>query len=610
MAEARTAYDAWHAAVGGTAALDTPWHRMVREALDVPRDIAGKRVLEIACGRGDFAAWCAGLPTPPALLVGADFSHVAVRLARTAAPPKGRTAFFQADAQAIGLAPESVDTAICCETLEHLPDPQAALRELARVLRPGGRLFLTTPNYLGPMGAYRGYLRLTGRRYSEEGQPVNRFLLAPRLRSWVRRTGLAIVRSDATGHYLPWPRRPPILLNERAPGLAAFGLHSLTVAVRPGAAAGHRSTDVCFIVESGTDARLLEGLAARVRLTVLARDVPGARVVSQPTRVTVRMASSSRLGFAWTVFRRLVANPPDAALVQGYGVAALAANAACRIRRRPCWMLVCSPAAEYYAARRAAGARFSRITLAGINALAWLNARIGRRYVVLSEYLRTVVSRYASTTEVHVIPVYGVDAQVFAPGSQDRSALRRARGLPENGQIVFNSSRVAPEKDTETLIDAFRLLAADGRDVYLLHRSGGHQEFMNLARAAGVHGRVIASDAVDPRRELPLDYLAADVCVQASREEGLGFSVLEALACGTPVVATAVGGLNDVVKDGVTGWTAPPGDAAALADALRSALDRPDDARRRTAAGAAIVRERFDSQLAFNRLSDLLGQQS
>jgi glycosyltransferase involved in cell wall biosynthesis len=82
--------------------------------------------------------------------------------------------------------------------------------------------------------------------------------------------------------------------------------------------------------------------------------------------------------------------------------------------------------------------------------------------------------------------------------------------------------------------------------------------------------------------------------------------VLEALACGTPVVATAVGGLTETVQDGVTGWTARPGDPGALADALRQAIDRPDEARRRVAAGAALVRERFDSRRAFDRLANLL----
>ena len=367
-------------------------------------------------------------------------------------------------------------------------------------------------------------------------------------------------------------------------------------------------TSVCFVVESGTDARMLEGLAARVDLTVLAREVPGGRAVSQPTGVTVDVGSPNRLAFAWWAFRWLMSAHCDVALVQGYGIAALAANLACRLKRRPCWMLVCSPAAEYYATRRGSPRAFSSATLAAIHTLAWMNGHIGRGYVVLSDYLRSVVSRYATGRQVRVIPVYGVDARVFAPSVIDRTTVRRTRGLPVTGAIVFSSSRVAPEKDTQTLIDAFSRLVHEGRDIYLLHRSGGHREFLQAAEAVGVGQRVIAADAIDPRRDLPLDYLAADVCVQASREEGLGFSVLEALACGTPVVATAVGGLKETIQDGVTGWTAPPGDAAALADALRQAIDQPEVARRRTAAGAAMVKARFDSGRVFDQLADLLAQ--
>jgi ubiquinone/menaquinone biosynthesis C-methylase UbiE len=233
MVDLRVQYDSWHAAVHGAPALDTPWHRLVLDAIDVDRDVAGRRVLEIACGRGDLAAWCTALPFAPALYAAADFSGTAVRLARGAVGAHGHAAFFQADAQTLGVRSGAFDTVVCCETVEHLPDPQIAVAELARVLRPGGRLFLTAPNYLGPMGAYRGYLRLTGRRYSEEGQPINRFLVAPRLRHWVRRAGLRIVLAEATGHYLPWPGRAPIRVAERVPLFTPFGLHSLTVAVRP-----------------------------------------------------------------------------------------------------------------------------------------------------------------------------------------------------------------------------------------------------------------------------------------------------------------------------------------------------------------------------------------
>jgi ubiquinone/menaquinone biosynthesis C-methylase UbiE len=218
--------------VSAVTALDTPWHRLVQEALDPARDLDGKRVLEIACGRGEFAQWCASHGRP-ALYVAADFSMGAVLLARRRLDGQPAVQFVQADAQAIAVPSNSIDTALSCETIEHVPDPRAALREMARVLRPGGRLFLTTPNYLGPIGVYRAYLRITGRRFTEEGQPINHFLIAARVRRWVRRTGLRIRHTDSSGHYLPFPGRPPVLLVDRSRWLAPFGLHAVTVAEKP-----------------------------------------------------------------------------------------------------------------------------------------------------------------------------------------------------------------------------------------------------------------------------------------------------------------------------------------------------------------------------------------
>ena len=138
------------------------------------------------------------------------------------------------DIHALGHPTAAFDTVICCETLEHLPRPLVALAEVARVLKPGGRLLLTTPNYLGPLGLYRGYLRLRGRRFSEVGQPVNRFTLLPLTLVWLRRVGLRVTTVDATGHYLPWPGRPPIPIAqlERRP-LRWFALHSLVTAQKP-----------------------------------------------------------------------------------------------------------------------------------------------------------------------------------------------------------------------------------------------------------------------------------------------------------------------------------------------------------------------------------------
>jgi SAM-dependent methyltransferase len=169
--------------------------------------------------------------------VAADFSQSALQLGRGRA---GRTVIPQpswlvASIQDVALSGGVFDTVISCETVEHLPDPQRALREIQRVLRPGGRLLLTTPNYLGPLGLYRGYLRVRGRRYTEGGQPICRLTLLPRTLLWVRRAGLRITAVDAVGHYLPWPGQPPreLVGLDLVRPFCWFALHSLVVAEKP-----------------------------------------------------------------------------------------------------------------------------------------------------------------------------------------------------------------------------------------------------------------------------------------------------------------------------------------------------------------------------------------
>ena len=141
-----------------------------------------------------------------------------------------------ADIQTLPHANAVFDTVISCETIEHVADPRQAIAEMTRLLRPGGKLLLTTPNYLGPMGLYRAYLRLRGRPYTEVGQPINQLTLLPLTMAWVRRAGLRVLTHDGIGHYLPFPGRPPIELNQLdspRPVMRWFALHSLIVAEKP-----------------------------------------------------------------------------------------------------------------------------------------------------------------------------------------------------------------------------------------------------------------------------------------------------------------------------------------------------------------------------------------
>ena len=366
-----------------------------------------------------------------------------------------------------------------------------------------------------------------------------------------------------------------------------------------------------FVVESGTDVRLVEGLAGRFALTVLARRIVGGREISQtPTRdVTVIVGPAGRFGFARAAFAALRRRRPAAILVQGYGPAALAANLAARRARARCVMLVCSPVEAYYRCRQSnprPGMPFRRHELAALSAFARANARLGQHYVVLSEHLAQVVRNHGTRRPVSVIPVYGVDAGVFRPPNQARADGKRALGLPTDRPLLLFNSRMAPEKDADTVIEAVRVLLARGVPVHLLHRSGGWRDFAAAAERAGIASHVTATDAVHPVTDLVHDYWAADLFVQASRAEGLGFAPLEALACETPVVAAAVGGLQETIVPGDTGWTYAPGHAEDLATAIETALGDPAEARRRAARGRALVGRRFARDAAFDRLAELL----
>jgi 2-polyprenyl-6-hydroxyphenyl methylase/3-demethylubiquinone-9 3-methyltransferase len=229
----RAAYDAWHAQLGVDSAADAPWHRLARSHLP---PLARKRVLEIGCGRGGFSAWLA--TQGPALVVGGDFSAAAVEKARAHARTLAleNLKFEVADIQRLTHPDGSFDVVVSCETVEHVPDPRLAVRELARVLAPGGTLVLTTPNYLGLMGLYRVYRRLTLRPYTELGQPINHVVLLPRTIRWVRSAGLRVVEVDGIGHYLPIPGRPPSRLEalDRPRALMKWlALHTIVVATKP-----------------------------------------------------------------------------------------------------------------------------------------------------------------------------------------------------------------------------------------------------------------------------------------------------------------------------------------------------------------------------------------
>ncbi len=153
----------------------------------------------------------------------------------------------------------------------------------------------------------------------------------------------------------------------------------------------------------------------------------------------------------------------------------------------------------------------------------------------------------------------------------DRAAARRSLGLPEQGNVVVSVGRLSPEKGFDVLIRAVDQLLESGCDVRLLIAGEGTERSALESLISELHreDRIqLLGHQPDPRTI----YAAADAFVLSSHREGLPNVLLEAFACGLPVVATAVGGVPRVIADEHNGLLVPPGDVNGLTVTLSRLL--------------------------------------
>lgn len=191
----------------------------------------------------------------------------------------------------------------------------------------------------------------------------------------------------------------------------------------------------------------------------------------------------------------------------------------------------------------------------------------------------------ASPQKISVIPP-GLDLSLFHP--LERNVAKRRLGLDRVQMLLF-VGRMDRIKGVETLLHAARQLStADPRlQLRVLIVGGDRQvrvvddasrELVRLRSLVAELGlsRVVKFVGPKDQDELPLYYAAADVCVVPSYAESFGMVAVEAMACGTPVVASAVGGLRSTIVDGVTGFLVPSGRPEAFAAKIQALLESPE----------------------------------
>jgi len=217
-------------------------------------------------------------------------------------------------------------------------------------------------------------------------------------------------------------------------------------------------------------------------------------------------------------------------------------------------------------------------------------ANVDRIVATCTDEVFELVRIGADRRRISVVPC-GVDLSLFRP---DGPALPRREGV----RRLVTIGRLVERKGVGNVIAALaelpdaELIVAGGPDASGLDSDRDVRRLRAVAAAAGVEDRVTFTGRFD-RERVPAFLRSADAVVCVPWYEPFGIVPLEAMACGTPVVATAVGGMIDSVVDGITGVHVPPREPATLAVALRELLDQPTRAERLGSAGVVRARERY-----------------
>ncbi|MGI8992324.1 MAG: glycosyltransferase [Bryobacteraceae bacterium] len=227
--------------------------------------------------------------------------------------------------------------------------------------------------------------------------------------------------------------------------------------------------------------------------------------------------------------------------------------------------------------------------------------------VAIAREVAATIRQVYGIDEGALIP-YGIPVRDYRRGPASGGEWRKREGFGEDELLCLCVGRLAPQKDHANLLNAFAAGPASHPRARLLLAGDGplRAAIEEQAAALGLGGRV---RFLGRRTDMPDVLSAVDLFVMASRWEGSPLSVMEAMAAGVPVIATSVGGLPELVEDGVSGLLVPPGDSATLASAIRRLLDNAGERASMGRFAATRAQERFDCPVmvrAYERLYEKL----
>jgi len=221
-----------------------------------------------------------------------------------------------------------------------------------------------------------------------------------------------------------------------------------------------------------------------------------------------------------------------------------------------------------------------------------LKARLCDEFVAISEGVKRAL--VADGMPAQKIPVIhsAVDLERYGPDESPAPDLRTAFGLRADGLLVGVIAQLIPRKGHDHLFRALPPLLQRFPTLRVLLFGQGplRHDLESQARRLGIEGAVVFAGY---QRSLAETLPALDLVVHPALMEGLGVALLEASASGVAIVASAVGGIPEAVRDGVNGRLVPPGDSGALRDAMAELLADPQARRTMGQAGRALMEREF-----------------
>jgi glycosyltransferase involved in cell wall biosynthesis len=239
------------------------------------------------------------------------------------------------------------------------------------------------------------------------------------------------------------------------------------------------------------------------------------------------------------------------------------------------------------------------------NALAeWIPCKLAKRVVALtpSVHCQYLFRGWAGEDKLVIIP--NIVPQKGLPSRDDAVRIRQENGWAEDVVHVVSVGRLVDQKRVDWLLNAWKDVQATCPDARLWIVGDGPEK-ESLMTLAGRLGVAASCQFLGAKPNGIFYIAAADIVVMTTMYEGFGNVACEAMACGKPVIATAVDGVRENITDGLDGYLVPPGDIAALTKRIEQLVTNAKERRQMGAAGVQSVR-RWDVERVMSQYGDLL----